>query len=514
MSEHTRMRGHRLLLLGTCAAIVGVPNLALGVSQIAMKDGRTFEGKVAPVASIGDVALTVAENGAPQVHSIMLCDDNLRRIFVPKQQVLNVIESPASPVVSFNVKQYVAKSGSEVSQLGTPLRIDEFDEFGRRIYAMTSNRGELNVVQGITKITPFWTKVETIHMMEGKSFVWDMRLATSSIPPDTLRTILAKQINAKKIEDRLKLVALFLQGERYQDAQAELDKIIQDFPQAKQRFDAALRDLKQQFARRALGEIEIRTSAGQHKLAINLLEGFPVEGIAGETVQAVKQHLDEYRIDFDRHNEILQKIDEFAGKLAKDEKERVEPARDEIKKQLNIHTLGRMAAFRQFWADPGLTDQEKVSLAISGWLVGADDALRKLPVAVSLYHVRNLIRQYLAEPTKLKRNQILDDLSAQEGATPELVAKLLRYMLPPIETPVPEQGPAGFYELSVSGTPGEAAMTYFVQVPPEYDPHRLYPAIVSLHGAGTTPRQQIDWWAGAAREDGQRLGQATRYGYI
>ena len=41
-----------------------------------------------------------------------------------------------------------------------------------------------------------------------------------------------------------------------------------------------------------------------------------------------------------------------------------------------------------------------------------------------------------------------------------------------------------------------------------------YPTIVTLNGAGTTAEQQIDWWAGDRAENGSRLGQATRLGYI
>ncbi|HVX09867.1 MAG TPA: peptidase [Pirellulales bacterium] len=515
MSKRIGLRGHGLGLGVMWAALAAVVP-AFGASQIVMKDGRTFEGRVARVASMGDVPTNAPADGAPQVLSIVLCDDDLRRIFVPNRQILTSVESPATPLVSFNIRQYVAKAGGQVAQLGAPLRITDFDEFGRRIFTMNSNQGKIDVVQGITKITPVWTKVEALHMMQGKNFMWDMRLATSSIPPDTLRHILAKQINEKKIEERLKLVTLFLQGDRYQDAQVELNNVIQAFPDSKQRFEGALRDLKQQFARRLLNEIEVRGSAGQHKSAINMLQNFPVDGVAGETVQAVKQSLDEYRIEFDRYNEILKQLDDLFGKLTTDERKPLEAVFDEMKKELNVHTLGRMASFRQFWSDPALSDHEKIALAVSGWLVGSDDALRKLPVAASLYEVRNLVRRYLAEPAKLKRNQLLVDLAAQEGATPELVAKILRYMLPPLETKAPEgtDKPSGLFELSIAGAPGEAATPYYVQVPPEYDPHRLYPTIVTLHGAGTTPLQQIDWWAGSVGQNGERFGHATRYGYI
>ncbi|HEV3341254.1 MAG TPA: alpha/beta hydrolase-fold protein, partial [Pirellulales bacterium] len=488
----------------------------LWASKLVMKDGRVYEGKLVRLSSIGDQAPNVHDANAPQVQSIELVDDSLRRIFVPKSQVREAPpEADVAAVEAFNIRgQHASHTGGEVRALGPPIRITPFDEHGRRIFTMNSNQGKIDVVQGITQITPQWTKVEALHMMQGRNFVWDMRIATSSIPPDTLRKIVTRQINTERIEERLKLVKLFLQGERYSDAREELKTILQDFPESKQRFEAALRDLNQTSARRTLLEVEVRSKAGQHILANDVLQKFPTENVAGETLQAVKQALDEYRAEFDRGNEIMQQIGQLVGKLNTDERTKVEPAYYEIKRELNLNTLGRMASFRQFWADPSLSDQEKLSLAISGWLVGTDDALRKLPVAVSLFDCRNLVRQYLAETAKNKRNQILADLSSQEAATPELIAKLLRYMLPPVDTKPPDGGPAGFFELSVNGLTGHPPITYYVQLPPEYDPHRPYPAVVTLNGSGTTPLQQIDWWAGAVGENGQRVGQATRFGYI
>ena len=58
-------------------------------------------------------------------------------------------------------------------------------------------------------------------------------------------------------------------------------------------------------------------------------------------------------------------------------------------------------------------------------------------------------------------------------------------------------------------------INYVVQLPPEYDPNRRYPAVVTLHGAGSTPEMQISWWAGNYNPAlGMRLGQAARRGYI
>jgi predicted esterase len=514
MSNRSMYFNKTLACLAIGLGVLAVPSQPLWASKIVMKDGRIYEGRLAKVASIGELPATVQNPDAPLVQPIELIDDNLRRIFIPKAQIRDApIEAELMPVETFNIPQKVAHTGGEVRALGPPLRITPWDEFGRRIYTMHSNQGKVDVVQGITRITPHYTKVEAIHIEQGRNIIWDMRIATSSIPPETLRAIVGKVINPKKIEERLKLVKLFLQSDRYLDARNELDLIMKDFPDSKQRFEAAMRDLQQSLARRQLNEIDVRRTAGQHRLAMDMLQNFPTEGVAGETLQAVKQAQDEYRGEIDRGNEIVQQIDQLFGRLNTEERQKVEAIRDEIKNELNLHTLGRMAAFRQFWADASLTDQEKLSLAISGWLVGTDNAQRKLPVAVSLVEIRNLVRQYLSETTKAKRSQILADLASQEAATPDLVAKILRYMLPPVATKVPEQGPPGFFELSVDGLPGQPQITYFVQLPPEYDAHRPYPAVVTLHGAGTTPLQQIDWWAGVATENG-RLGQATRFSYI
>src|SRR5262249_59126729 len=101
---------------------------------------------------------------------------------------------------------------------------------------------------------------------------------------------------------------------------------------------------------------------------------------------------------------------------------------------------------------------------------------------------------YLAESSKLKRDEVLAKILSHDAATPKLIAALVAHMKPNLETPA--QGTPGFFDLTVSGQNGDADVAYSVQLPPEYDPHASYPCIVTLHGTGTTPQQQIDWWDG------------------
>ena len=132
------------------------------------------------------------------------------------------------------------------------MRIEPFDEFGRRIFTMATAKGPVDVIQGITELTPQWTKVE------GMTHVWDMRMATSSIPRDVLRKILWKQINPKDIEQYKKIARFYLQCERYEEAKQALDALVAAFPKQadlKEQLAPSLRAIAQLSAQRLAGEL-------------------------------------------------------------------------------------------------------------------------------------------------------------------------------------------------------------------------------------------------------------------
>jgi predicted esterase len=342
-----------------------------------------------------------------------------------------------------------------------------------------------------------------------------MRLATSSVPADVLSKIIKRQINPKNADDRLKVVRFYLQAERYQDATAELNQIIDDFP-GRAGLAAVAHDLKQMGARQIIKEIDTRRKAGQHQYAFHLLETFPTEGVDGDLLQQVRAKLDEYNELKKQGETTVDKLKELAGTLpAGVMQKRVQPIIKEITDELTVGTLDRMATYRRFADDAQSKPEAKLSLAISGWLVGAADATENLQVALSMAEMRDLVRDYLMQDVKLKRDEIELKIRSQEAAAPKLIAALADHMKPPVETD-PQSDP-GYYKLSIPGLQNETPVNYFVQLPPEYDPHARYPCVVTLHGAGTTAEQQVAWWAGDFIErNGQKIrsGQATRHGCI
>jgi pimeloyl-ACP methyl ester carboxylesterase len=345
-----------------------------------------------------------------------------------------------------------------------------------------------------------------------------MRIATSSIPPDVLGKILAHQTDPNDLEQRKRIAHFLVQAERYEDALEQLERILKDFAgtaDIKDQLEPSIRAIRQLSAQRILSELRLRRDAGQHRLVVEKLNTFPAEGVAGEILQAVREMIEEYRAFEAQRSELLGQFDQLVEQVQDESvRKRLGPIRDEIRANLNLNTADRMAAFRRMVDDDSLLAEEKVALAVSGWLVGSNSAVVKLPVALSLYKVRWLVLEYLNAADVLSRSRIFAQFHSEEAAVPALVAPLVAHMKPPLEPPAPVEGKPGFCELDVPGLGDAPPVRCLVQLPPEYDPYRRYPAIVTLNGAGNTPEQQIDWWAGAWTEQGWRFGQATRHGYI
>lgn len=573
---------------------------------ITLKNGMRLEGSVDRLGSLGADALKGKAVGEVATKEIVIVDDDLRRIFVGQKQVQTVGDSQLSGFERIKLQQPVAAAGPSIASVGPIVRVQPFDKYGRRIFTMTGNKGNIDVIQGITEITPTYTKVEALTTSRFQ-YVWTMRIATSSIPRETLSEILMHRIDRKNPEQRLSIVRLYVQGQRIQDARAELESLIEDFPNLADLQDQ-VKSLRQIGATTLIKEIELRREAGQHLLAINMLTNFPTDGIAGETVLKARDTLAEYEAVKAKGERILQLMVEHHGKIENaDSKKRAQVICEEIAQEMNIHSFDRMADYLRLENDPKLSAEQKLSLAISGWLLGSGNGIDNLAVSLSLVQVREQVRKYLVSKNQPERDAALQALQSLEGSTPEYLAKIIAHMKPPMatfarapeaaegkpsEVPVaaepvakpaekpadaavdppaaaprnvpapppllqkpaagglldknlpamapvvkpkqpegkevatdrgvspagvqsPHGGIAGLLKLQTTGIEEDPFITYYVQLPPEYDPYRRYPCIVTLNGAGTTPIQQVDWWAGPHNaKAGTRYGQATRHGYI
>ncbi len=505
-------------LLVRCLVLAIALATSVTASTVQLDDGRTLTGRIVKVGGVAQDPTDPAPGaGEVRVESILVVDDGLRRTFVSSRRVRAILDDAVDQPIKIRVWQNDAKRGAIIGRVGRQLGVTPFDEFGRRIFKIQGRDGPISVVQGITEITPIYTRVRGL-VAEPRNYVWDMRLATSSIPREVLSRVIKKTTPQSDVESRLEVVRLYLQSERFRDARRELETIAKDFPEMQDLGDE-IRQLRQLGARSILKEIQRWKDAGQHQLVRRLLENFPSEEVAGATLEQVREMLQELDQDRSRRQVVLQRLADAVERIKEPAAKAVaQEVQREIDAELKAVTLPRMAAFLQL-SGSNLTAEQETALAISGWLLGGNQATDNLAVALSLFDVRTRVLEYLREPSQLKRSELLVEIKDMEGASVERVAELLKLLKPPLPLPADAERGSGAYELSVPLGGDRGNVRYLVQLPPEYDPLRSYPAIVTLNGLGYRPEQQLDFWAGPLRPaaEGQaavRRGQAMRHGYI
>lgn len=599
------------LVVAALATILGGYWIARG-EDITLKNGVVLHGSVSSIAELPTKTLKLPSAG-PAIgvtnQILAVVDDGLRRVVVSKRLSPNGPVPTPEVIERITIPQRVAEAGNTVQVIGGILEVGPFDKFGRRVFSMAGGpKGRADVIQGITEINPLYCKVE--GLVASTSYVWDMRIATSSLPGDILRSVLHSRIDPKDAEARIKIIKLLIKAKRIPEAEAEIEAAIKDFPElaAMQTHRQALRQFG---AERAIEEIKFRRDAGQHRLAWQMIEGFPDEDVAKIKLVEIRDIKDELAKSAEEGEAIRAKLKAILAECSdEDVRARLLPFVREIRRELNFNTVDRMQTFVRRQDDETLKPEQKIALAISGWLLGsADESFINSSVARSLGETRDLIRQYMRTPMPGERAQILQEIQSQEAGTPQYVAQLLKYMRPvadvfeeiPVERKprnlfeemkkkevkatdarrrddskkktekkivdeeakpeAAEEGAAkeeptsaaadgdkpeaestepksealddedrakpvenpegsdpkmpGLFRLEATPIVGQPAIPFLVQLPPEYDPLRKYPCIVTMSKPGVPPEQQITWWAGEYDQAIlSRRGQATRHGYI
>ena len=523
-ASKTRFTRLRFVFCGALVATFGLvcapSSLEAAQSRVVMKDGRLYIGGVFPTATVLETPNPKKERDSSPIKSekIVVLDDELRRIYVPKGNILDLTPDESGTALEvFKIPQRVCNDPSKrVGILGYYRATSEFDEFGRRTILASGQ----TIVQGITEIAPTYVRVQ------GLTHNVDSRLSPHSIPRKTLSALVKKRIDPTVLDDRLRVYQFYVQATLYEQAAEELQEIIDDFQNDEAndaRLDVALRLIKQLAAQRLINELELRRAAGQHRKVKELLDSFEADRVSPEKIQAIRRMSRQYEDEEKRRAHIVERVQTLADQVEDaDLKKTFAPLVVEIVKELNVNTLSRFAAFEQAENDGSLTDGEKLSIALSGWLVGNVASDKRLELTASIYRVRQLARRYLLENRPAQRLALWDEIRAEEASTPELVSRILLTMKPPKSPPSSSRETPYQYELSVPSFQDGKTFSYWVQLPPEYDPNRKYPTIITLHGERSSPEQQLNWWCGPwvekttaqGKKVRERYGQATRFGYI
>ncbi len=217
---------------------------------------------------------------------MMTCDSLL-------QLWQNQCDRPASGrahaiVIDFPAyKAEIETNGGELP-IQSVLGISDFNKFGRRSFSIQTPKGAKHLLQAITAISPLYCQVETLRVSD--SIAWDQRIATSSLAPDLLREILKQQLDLSSPKGWSTLLQFYMEAERFTEARAILEEALQKFPND---FDAALLGQFDELnAAKLFQQVKIRQNAGQHQLAIEVLNTFKLDSLPLEVQLRVQDQFE------------------------------------------------------------------------------------------------------------------------------------------------------------------------------------------------------------------------------
>ncbi len=504
--------------------------------NLTLVDGMTLGPGVE--TRIKTLALEGSVNSRAEVTTlpILRFDDGLRRTHLnPKRVMDNPQPRDAQIKITFdsNLQQKVSGAPNRVTGIPGSGQTTPFDLFGRRYYLYPSPKGAVKFVQGITEATPSYLKVESLRT-EKNELELDMRLPLDGLDSQTLQRILIQNADKNKTKDWLDIVTLLSQAERFLDAREMLVRSIHKFPELENQ-KSQLKQFDQLMADQLFTAAQAAQIAGQFEYSKLILENINKAVVSLETQLKVERRLQSLASDLKERDELVGWIQQDIAKLP-DGEAKVSFARvaQEIADFISSDSATRFADYRRRRDDATLKPDQIAALAISGWIYGPTVGESNSSVVNSGVKARQLITEYLSAP--VRNDQIIEQLRGLESGSPSLISKILEFMAPPMVTAaesevlksVPSsdatQTPAemiipGRYLLEVPQIGKNRGRTtrYMIQLPPEYNPYRRYPCVLTLPSEISSMEQQLEWWAGpfAPNSPGQRcIGEASRRGYI
>lgn len=480
---------------------------------IFLKDGYILHGKVRQQSEMIVDKGTKDAIWAPK--GVFLLDDDARLIMFSPRQVRDVDSknlNEGADIVALQ-RPVIRAYGFRMEPI---LRIDEVTNWNdkwERLFRMQSDQGRANIQQRMSLLTPHFARVE------GVKYAWSSFYMTRELGPDTVRYLLNRHPDMQEKNGkpdpakRIRMYRFLVQAGWLDQAEQELETLLKDLPDQKDKVEAYRENLRRLRAQQLLDDLERAHRAGRHQWAQEQLAKFPRQAVDERFLPRLQMLETKYAAANENLTLARRLLKELPEKLPETTTHRplfVESVKT-ILAELTVDNVQRLDAFvglaLQAERDrkQGKTTQgplELLSLAMTGWLLGNNSAEAQADMAYRLWRAREFVLQYQQAPAAA-RDKLLKNYEQEKGIAFDELAQMLAFLPPP--DPEEISAPRLLNLQTKLSANGKRVFSYQLQLPPEYQHGRSYPVLFVLHQLGDKPNAILEKFSEQAAQNGYLL---------
>lgn len=479
--------GVTICLIVTCFIITGVCR----ADFIFLKDGFVLQGRLLKqydyISDPSGAQIAISKLGG-----FYLVDDSVRRIFFPTSLVASTeAMDNRSQLELFRFKPSHLRwmpGDSQLKPFGV-FKDADWNKDGTRsiVVSSASARDIIEIDQVIDTMTPFSLEVLTRRFTGTRS-----SFLTRELNPAKVLEMLRHRLkvdagnNPVSFDESLRVARFAAQAGWHDLAIAELNAIAKEHPTQLPRLAQVQTDVKRSLLRIKLEELDDAIAAGQHSVAQSTITNLDQEGAEAQELTkltTLRTRYKEQNAELERLRSLLAKARQRAGSSALGSS--AGALLDEVERELNLdnakvlNVFLKMAEQEERVAAKGqpavLNAEQLLSLAITGWTLGAEASDQSPEAARRLLKARAFLMQFLITDDDSDRKRLIADYLAKVPLKADEIVQLIDQLPPPraetVNKPVLDL-------VTKSSRHWSAGVKYRVYLPPEYHHYRSYPLII------------------------------------
>jgi predicted esterase len=502
---------------------------------VIMKDGFTLSGTIKQDTERvieGDLFMNI-----PKLGGFFWVDDGARRIVFGHKQAQEAERAEADPDADLRFTTSVTNLDHFKLPAGRPQMPPPFDAKWNRTMTLKVADGRVRIPQRLTLLTPHYARVES------KQYNWNPHYLTSEFDPPTVRTLLGNHPDLKpngKGDDkkRFRIYQFLVHAGMYEQARAELDSILADMPDQKERAEKSRDELTRMLGVKYVDMVEQGQKMGRHEWALGKARAFSEKGMDEKLVariRAIRTNLENADNSVAMARDLLQELPQNV--VDTDHRQFFSRAAEAIIAELTPDNTDRLEEFvntaRKSKDRAAHTPEQLLSLAISGWLLGNTSADSKVDRAIRLWESREMVLTYQRTHHAAERQRMLTLYQASGPLAFDEMAELIRHLPPPEPFEYSKKDGALVVLGALPYSPAPVAWmlysvqklllrqpdvfqvdlpwnyrkgsSYHVWLPPEYHHGRQYPVLITLYDVGEKPDWMIQRWSTLSDQNGYIL---------